>query len=156
MAEMRSATPLLFALMAGIAASGPAAADHEPSFVLPDRFGRPVIVDGLDVTGAVIEGDWGLYRPGHGRRVIYDADSAARLDPRGYFPATGRPPRRGRLEIEPPPAAPHPRPADPYYRQWGTQSGPAAATILPPYDPPPVIVAPRLGERARRPVRRAH
>lgn len=146
---------MLLAVASCLAAAS-ARADHEPAFVLPDRFGRPVIVDGLDLTGAVIEGDWGLYRPGHGRKVIYDAGVANPTEPPGYFPATGRAPARGRFEIEPRPGMPGPRPAEPYYRQWGMQSGTAPPTILPPYDPPAVIVSPRLESRKRPPLRRPH
>jgi len=39
------------------------AADSGPVIVLPGRHGLPVIINGVDVTGAVLEGDWGLYRP---------------------------------------------------------------------------------------------
>jgi hypothetical protein len=132
-----------------------AKADNAPAFVLPDRFGRPAIVDGVDVTYAVIEGDWGLYRPGHGRVVVYDAAPALYPRSQGYFPAMGHRPTRGRLEIEPRRAGAQIRPAEPYFRAWSTQSGSAPASMAPTGDPPQVIVAPRFDERKYRRSRRA-
>jgi hypothetical protein len=128
----------------------PAAADNEPVIVVPGRAGVPVMMYGLDVSGAVIEGEWGLNRPGVIAPTVIMRYWPPDLYPApgGYFPATGHRPRYGRLEVIPPPNRRLPPPAEPYYREWGIQSAPAPATIPVPYDPPPVIVAPRIS-RAR-------
>src|ERR1700675_3701692 len=58
-------------------------ADTEPVIVVPGRPGVPIIVDGQDVRGAVIEGEWGLARGHTGLTIIR---------PRGpiYLGYTGR------------------------------------------------------------------
>ena len=43
---------------------GPARADSGPVIVIPSRPGIPVIINGRDASYAVVEGDWGLSRPG--------------------------------------------------------------------------------------------
>jgi hypothetical protein len=40
-------------------------ADHEPVIAVPGRRDVPVLINGQNATGAVVIGDWGLYRPGH-------------------------------------------------------------------------------------------
>ena len=45
--------------------AGAARADHQPAIVVPGKRGVPIYVDGHEVSGAVISGEWGLYRPGH-------------------------------------------------------------------------------------------
>lgn len=110
----------------------------------------PVIVDGQDVSWAVIEGDWGLHRPGHGAPTFYyrylpGADPSAT---RAYFPFTGKRPRTGRLEIIPPEDRRLPTPAESYFRYWGTDGASVPAqTDYPVVPPPAVIVAPRLHGR---------
>jgi hypothetical protein len=127
-------------------------AEHAPAIVVPGRPGVPVVINGFDVTGAVIEGDWGLSRPGHGvltvippyvPPIIYGPPA-----PR-YFPKTGHRPRYGRREGVPPANRRLPPPAEPYYRNWGVQSDPGSATSYPPYDPPAVIMAPRTDDLPR-------
>jgi hypothetical protein len=118
-----------------------ARADHAPSFVVPGKAGVPVIINGYDASWGVVEGDWGLYRPGHrGLTVIYAPHLIHVSRERAYYPATGRKPRSGRHEIQT--SAPR-RPAQSFHRAWSTQSGSAAVTEYPPLDPPPVILAPR-------------
>jgi hypothetical protein len=127
-----------------------ASADHAPVVVMSGRAGVPVVIDGQDVTGTIVEGDWGLERPGHGVLTIIPLHaSPARpgRPPAAYYPSTGRRPAYGRREVEPPAARRLPRPAEPYLRTWGVQSDPRPATSLPPDDPPPVILAPRTDER---------
>jgi hypothetical protein len=41
-----------------------ARADNYPVIVVPGRPGVPVIINGRDASWAVVNGDWGLYRPG--------------------------------------------------------------------------------------------
>jgi hypothetical protein len=137
----------------------PALAQHEPVIVVPGRPDVPVILNGYDVSGAVVEGDWGLERPGHVAPTIVDgplipAPYYARGDylyGRGYYPATGRRPGYGRYEIQPPPNRTLPPPAPSYHREYGIESSPNPVTEYPPYDPPPVIMAPRIGNRGNDP-----
>src|ERR1041385_5872603 len=93
---------ILFLGIGGLLFAGATAyADNEPVVVVPGRPGVPVIIHGADATGAVVYGDWGLYRPG-GDVVIEGGiglpmDGAAASDwPPHYFPATGRTPAYGR------------------------------------------------------------
>jgi len=135
-------------LLATLGPLGPArAGDTGPVIVIPGRPGVPVLLYGRDISGAVLEGEWGLARPGIVTPTVIQEGWAEFLygSPPAYFPFTGQRPRYGRLEIIPPPNRRLPPPAEPYYRDWMSQSGPAPATIPPPYDPPPVIVAPRMG-----------
>ncbi len=124
----------------------PARAQTGPVIVIPGKVGVPVTINGVIVDGAVVYGDWGLARPGHGELVIEGpVGFAAPWDERGYFPATGRAPRVGRHEIEPP--RQRPRPTS-FRRDWSDGSDfRAPVTEYPPFDPPPVILAPR--ERRR-------
>jgi len=127
-----------FALLFSPAAAN---ADHAPVIVVPGRAGVPVVIDGRDVTGAVIEGDWGLTRPGHGQLTVIPFYRPAVIlgpPPAGYYPSTGHKPRSGRREIEPPANRRLPPPAEPYFRSWGVQSD-----FGPPLNPPPVILVPR-------------
>jgi hypothetical protein len=65
-----------------------------------------------------------------------------------YYPSTGRPPRYGRLEVVPPANRPLPRPAQSFYRDWGTQSDMSApVTTYPPFNPPEVIYGPDSDRR---------
>jgi len=127
----------------------PAVAQRVPAIVIPGKPGVPVIINGVDVSGAVIEGDFGLDRPrGVTPTVIFPPFAApvaynAGYDERGYFPAAGRRPGYGRLEIVPPPNRPLPRPAPSFYRRWSSDSASGPVTIEPPsYDLPDVVVAP--------------
>lgn len=129
-------------LAAACAVAGPGRAEHAPSIVMPNARGAPPIVDGFDATGAIIEGDWGLSRPGTGVVTIYTGPSLlyAAPPPAGYFPATGKRPRYGRDEIIPPPNRRKPPPAQSYHRSWSTDAPGRVVVSSPvPYDPPPVI-----------------
>ena len=58
---------------------------------IPGKVGVPVTINGVIVDGAVIYGDWGLARPGHGEIVIEGpAGFTDNWDSRGYFPSAGR------------------------------------------------------------------
>jgi hypothetical protein len=97
--------------------------------------------------GAIVYGDWGLYRPGHvtpwveGPYVI----DAPRYGPGYYFPTNRNDPNAYRSRArEFGPSLP----AEPYFRTWGTQSEPSPnPTVYAPFDPPSVIYAPRPGRR---------
>jgi hypothetical protein len=134
-----------------------AGADTEPVIVVPGRPDVPVIINGVDVRGAVIEGDWGLARgsigltiikpwvpihpygrwaPGslrhwgwkHRERALWSPEQRG-----GFYPRTGRPPPVGRLEIVPPADRELPPPAEYYQRYFGVESAPLPATIAPPF-----------------------
>lgn len=125
---------IVILLAAVFAAAAPVHADNGPVLVIPSRPGVPVIVNGVDVSYAVVHGDWGLYRPG---AVPVSVSSGPLLGPapvgaHGYFPRTGRLPRAGRLEVVPPADRPLPPPAETYYRSWSTND----------FGPPPSVSAP--------------
>ena len=134
------------AIASGILATalcGFAHAQTGPVVVVPGKPGVPVIINGVEVNGAVVYGDWGLARPGHGQIIIDGTPMfGAPAVWRGYYPIEGRAPRYGRREIVPPHRA---QPAADFRRAWGIESGPHPATEYPPFDPPPVILAPRRG-----------
>jgi hypothetical protein len=148
---MRVRQRIKFAVFAGIvlfgmvAAVDSAAAQNEPVIVVPGRPGVPVMMWGVDVSGAVLEGEFGLNRPG-----VVAPTVIMRYWPPGYYgtpgayyPATGQRPRYGRQEVIPPANRRLPPPAEPYHRDWLSESGSAPVSTPVPFDPPQVIVAPQ-------------
>jgi hypothetical protein len=128
------------AAAACLAGVGVARADHAPAFVVPGRADVPVIIDGRDASYAVVEGDWGLSRPGQMAVEIYGNHAHPLFyRPHGYFPATGRRPFYGRREVIPSPNAPLPPPAAHYRRFWGAASDPIPASLDPPSSPSSVV-----------------
>jgi hypothetical protein len=131
-----------------IGAALPAFAGEGFDIVIPGRAGVPVIINGVDASYAVVEGDWGLGKGTQVQPTIYGGRPA---DPEPnvghYYPSLGRTPGYGRLEIEPPANRKLPQPAESYYESWSAQSAPPprAQPEVPLY-PPPVIVAPPNGE----------
>jgi hypothetical protein len=111
-----------------------AQAQYEPVIALSGRAGVPVVIHGRDATGAVVEGDWGLARPGAPVTVIDPGPFLMAVPPRGaYFPADGRRPGYGRYEID---HARPLRPAERYHRSWSAggeapSDARAAAGMLP-------------------------
>jgi hypothetical protein len=142
---MRAVLLLAVAFFAALAADA-ARAQTGPVIVIPGKAGVPVTINGVVADGAVVYGDWGLARPGHGQIIIEGpVGFMQNWDSRDYFPATGRRPRVGRLEIEP---APRPRADTNYYREWSIESEfRRPVTEYPPFNPPPVILAPRREHR---------
>ena len=134
---------LLLAAFCASSSALPARAQTGPVIAIPGKPGVPVTINGVIVDGAVIYGDWGLARPGHGEVVIEGPIGFAEpWDARGYYPWTGRAPRVGRHEIDPP-RRHRPSPAS-FRRDWSAGSEfRAPVTEYPPFDPPPVILAPR-------------
>jgi hypothetical protein len=135
---------IVFLGFAGLLVAGTAAyADSQPVVVVPGRPDVPVIINGVDATGAVVSGDWGLYRPGAPVVVeggIWPPAAVTPDWPPHYYPATGRTPGYGRKEIDP---GPHRRPIAPaYHKSWVTESQPGPVTEYPPFAPPAVVVAP--------------
>jgi hypothetical protein len=134
-----------------------ALADSEPVIVIPSRPGVPIIVNGRDVSYAVLEGDWGLGKSVHIQPTAYPTNWKQIYKPAWghYYPHTGRMPGYGRLEIETPPqqlAQP-----ETYYRSWSAESQPtppSPPSVAVPFDPPPIILAPgdrRSGPRNHTP-----
>src|SRR4051812_50189095 len=107
---------LLFAAACAAVLAMPARAQTGPVIIIPGKVGVPVTINGVIADGAVVYGDWGLARPGHGEIVIEGpVGFTSNFDSRGYYPATGQRPRYGRHEVEPPPR----RRADTsYHRDW--------------------------------------
>jgi len=111
--------------------------------VIPGRPGVPVIINGVDASYAVIEGDWGLGKNVQVQPTIYGGRYIDPVPHVGhYYPSAGHMPGYGRLEIEPPANRRLPQPAESFY-----QSCPAKSTrkLEIRANPPPVIVAPQIG-----------
>jgi hypothetical protein len=119
--------------------ASPALAQTGPVIVIPGRPDVPVMENGVDISWSVVEGEFGLDRPGQVTpTVIYrvpppvvagypDVDAAA--EEPGYFPRDGRKPGYGRLEIAPPPNRRLPPPAQSYRRSWSSESAPTPADL---------------------------
>jgi hypothetical protein len=105
--------------------------------VVPGRPGVPVMMNGVDVSGAIIEGEFGLNRPdsGYPRTVImrYWPPDHYR-NPGPYFPATGHKPQYGRREVIPPADRPMPPRAQRFYRDWSIESAPGPVSPTVPSD----------------------
>jgi hypothetical protein len=138
-------TGLALAILIGTTAA--AWADSGPVLVIPGRPGVPILINGIDASYAVVEGDWGL---GSRVRVTPTVYGGRYVDPTPnvghYYPSAGRMPGYGRLEIEPPANRRLPQPAESYYRSWSAQSTPQAVQPQVPFYPPPIIVAPQNGD----------
>jgi hypothetical protein len=137
--------PLALALLTGLSASAFAEGFE---IVVPGRPGVPIVVNGIDVSYAVLEGDFGLGKGVHNQPTIYGGRLLPPEPPVGhYYPTLGLKPAYGRLEIEPPAHRKLPQPAESYHQSWSAQSAPTPATSpttqpdIPLY-PPPVIMAP--------------
>src|SRR3954465_9964481 len=107
--------------------------------VIPGRPGVPIIINGIDASYAVVEGEWGL---GKGEQVQPRVYGGRYLDPAPnvahYYPSAGHLPGYGRLEIEPSANRRLPHPAESYHQSW---SAPPQAEV--PFYPPPIISAPQ-------------
>ena len=137
---------IIFALAAGILCATPVRADHQPVIAVPGNPAVPVIIDGEDASWAVVEGDWGLYRPGQMAPTIFYpyAPDVDPWNPRHYYPFTGKRPRSGRLEIIPPANRRLPPRAESFHRSWSTDGPAVPVQTEYPAIVPPVILAPRL------------
>jgi hypothetical protein len=140
---MRAAKALLIL----IGTSLPAFADGF-DIVIPGRPGVPIVVNGVDISYAVVEGAWGL---GHGYHIEPTVYGGRVIDPvpnvGHYYPSAGSLPGYGRLEIEPPANRPLPKPAESFHQSWMSQSAPPRPPAQPvvPFYPPPIIQAPQDG-----------
>jgi hypothetical protein len=140
---MRFTTALAILIGTGL----PAVAGEGFDIVIPGRPGVPVIINGVDASYAVVEGEWGLGKGVHMQPTVYGGRYVD-LEPRvgHYYPSSGHLPGYGRLEIEPPPSRLLPAPGPSYHQSWSAQSMPQAAAPEVPLYPPPVIVAPPYGD----------
>jgi hypothetical protein len=116
--------------------------------VIPGRPGVPIIINGVDASYAVVEGEWGL---GQGNQVQPTIYGGRYIDPvprvGHYYPSAGRMPGYGRLEIEPAANRRLPQPAESYHQSWSAQSAPLPAQSNVPLNPPEIIYAPRDDRR---------
>jgi hypothetical protein len=123
------------------------AGSNGPVIVIPGRAGVPIIIDGVDASYAVVEGDWGLDKGVHVQPTVYGG-RLIDFEPRvgHYYPSAGHVPGYGRFEIEPPANRRLPRPAESYHESWSAQSTPQQAQPEVPFYPPPIIIAPQNNE----------
>jgi len=127
------------------------AESNGPVIAIPGRPGVPVIINGVDASYAVVEGDWGLDKGVHRQPTVYGGHPIEPMPPVGhYYPSAGHLPGVGRLEIE---SADKPKPAPTFHETWSAGSRQADPLIpsqnaVPAY-PPPVILAPEINERNR-------
>ncbi len=118
--------------------------------VIPGRPGVPIIINGVDASYAVVEGEWGLGQNNQVQPTIYGGryiDPVPRVG--HYYPSAGRMPGYGRLEIEPPANRRLPQPAESYHESWSAQSAPLPAQSNGPVDPPAIIYAPQQDDWRR-------
>jgi hypothetical protein len=112
--------------------------------VIPGRAGVPIIINGIDASYAVIEGEWGLGRNEQVQPTIYGGRLVDPVPNVGhYYPSGGQVPGYGRLEIEPPPGRRLPQPAESYHQSWSAHSAPLPAQSDVPVNPPAIIYAPQ-------------
>src|SRR5262249_47898559 len=145
---------LMMAMIGGLLAER-VQAGEAPTLVIPGRPGVPVIINGGDASYCVVEGDYGLARRGSPVPVVACPPQRPIPSYEGsYFPAFGRRPGYGRLEVEPPPDRELPKPAEGYYRQWDSSSAPVPASggEAPPANVD-ITVVPQVDPRRRRPRR---
>lgn len=122
----------------------PSLAGEGFDLVIPGRPGVPVIINGVDASYAVVEGDFGLGKGVHMQPTVYGGRYVDFEPSVGhYYPSLGHMPGYGRLEVEPPADRKLPHPAPSYNRSWSAQSAPPQAQPEVPFYPPPVIVAPQ-------------
>jgi len=137
---MRAISALLFV----IGTTLPAFAGDGFNIVIPGRPGVPIIINGVDASYRVIEGDRGLSRDVHVQPTVYGGryiDPVPRVG--HYYPSAGRQPGFGRLEIEPPKNRKLPKPAESYHDSWSAASPPPYQQDAVPFDPPAAIMAPQ-------------
>jgi hypothetical protein len=112
--------------------------------VIPGRAGVPIIINGIDASYAVVEGEWGLSKGTQVQPTIYGGRYIDPVPQVGhYYPSAGHKPGYGRLEVEPPAKRRLPQPAESYHQSWSAQSAPLPAQSNVPVDPPAIIYAPQ-------------
>ena len=137
---------LAFATLIGLAPASFASDGF--NVVIPGRPGIPVIINGVDASYGVVEGEFGLGKGVNNQPTVYGGRYVDVVPNVGhYYPSLGQRPGYGRLEIEPPANRPLPQPAASYHESWSAHSALLPATSPPevPAYPPPVIMAPPMG-----------
>jgi hypothetical protein len=143
---MRFATAL--AILIGTGSASLASEGFE--IVIPQRPGVPVVINGIDASYAVVEGQAGLGKGNYMQPSLYGGRPVEPEPPVGhYYPTLGAKPGYGRVEIEPPANRKLPTPPESYSRSWGAQSNMQPAQPPVPMEPPAVILAPREGRGLR-------
>lgn len=120
-----------------------------PVIAIPGRPGVPIIINGVDASYSVVEGDWGLGKGIHVQPTVYNGHLVEPAPPVGhYYPSAGHLPGYGRLEIE---SAGKPKPAPPFHQSWSAGSRQADPLVpLRPVPPNPLpITAPQFNEHER-------
>ena len=118
---------IALAILIGTTCAALADGGSGPVIVVPGRPGVPIIINGVDASYAVVEGDWGLGKGIHMQPTIYGGryvDLAPNVG--HYYPSAGHRPGYGRLEIEPPADRRLPQPAESYHQSWSSKSTRAA------------------------------
>ena len=155
---MRSAAWVVLGSFVPFSAGLLAHASDWPAIVVPGKPGVPVIINGFDASYSIVEGDYGLDRPGAVPLTIITPPLAPvpRYSsyygisyPSEYTRFNGRRPGYGRLERVPPPNRRKPPPAESYRRFWSAGSDPLPATIDPPGNTE-INVVPFVDDRGRR------
>jgi len=148
---------LVYAALLSAVTISPAFAQRGPQVVVPGKPGVPVYINGIDASWGIVEGEFGLDRPNQVAPVVVwrPVLAAPNDEAPDYYPAEGRRPGYGRLEIPPPPNRPLPPPAQTFYRYWSSESPPVPATEYQPTPPiGPIVVEPTVrGGRPRGDVR---
>ncbi len=138
---------VISALLITLASTLPAVAGDGFNIVIPGRPGVPIIINGVDASYRVIEGDRGLQNRIHVHPTIYGGRPIDPVPNVGhYYPSLGHKPGYGRLEIEPPANRKLPEPAPSFYEHWSAKSAPMGTNDVP-MNPPEVIVAPPVERR---------
>src|SRR5215813_14348493 len=96
--------------------------------VIPGRPGVPILLYGVDISYAVVEGGFGLGKGVQNQPTVFGGRYVD-IEPNvgHYYPSMGLRPGYGRLEIEPPANRKLPRPAASYHQSWSAQSAPQPA-----------------------------
>jgi hypothetical protein len=110
--------------LVALATSPVCAGDTGAVIAIPSRPGVPIVINGRDASYAVVEGDWGLARPGAVPVTVF-GDAPIRpnsvYEPRrSYHPRYGHAPPRGRNEVDQPSSSPGP--AESFSRSWSSSS----------------------------------
>jgi len=149
---------LTLAVLVGMSSAACAGEGFE--LVVPGRPGVPVLLNGVDISYAVVEGDFGLGKGVHNQPTVYGGHAIEPEPNVGhYYPSLGLKPGYGRMEIEPPADRKLPKPAESFHQSWSSRSDslPAQSTPAVPFYPPPAVRAPEgsngAAHQPRRPAR---
>jgi hypothetical protein len=138
---------------------GAVRADSQPVIAIPGHLGVPVIINGIDATGAEVYGDWGLSRPGQGRLIIEGgAPTPLGRPPVRYFPTSSTIQEPRRSETKPPPSPRGTPPARPaastdFHQSWSAGANPGP---MPDGAPAVIVAPPRPSHPDRGPAGTAH